>query len=59
MLTITKIRSYETFGGWFGPYVKEFETRGEPNVSNSIPKTRSADGFKKFLCCSVDILNNP
>ena len=48
MLTITKIRSYETFGGWFGPYVKEFKTSGGPSVSNLIPKIRSADGFEKF-----------
>ena len=26
--------------------VKELKTRGEPSVSNSIPKTRSANGFK-------------
>ena len=24
-----------------------------------LKKTRSANGFKKFLCCSIDILNNP
>ena len=46
-------------GGGLAPCVKEFKTRGEPSVSNSIPKTRSANGFKKFLCCSIDILNNP
>ena len=59
MLKITRLRSYETFEGWFGPYVKEFKTRGDPSVSNSIPRTRSANGFKKFLSCSIDILNNP
>ena len=49
MLKITRIRSYETFGGWFGPHVKEFKTRGASSVSNLIPKTRSANGFTKFL----------
>ena len=38
---------------------KEFKTRGEPSVSNLIYKTRSANGFKKFWCCSINIWNNP